>query len=408
MSPMNDIDLSSWLEQAATYSYEGSGVSRLFLTKEHKALISWLEKQMSGCGLETELDDSGNLLCRKKSRDSDKTLYLGSHQDTVPHGGKYDGMLGILVALMAVSELEGTDLPFNIEIIAFGDEEGIRFNSTLLGSAAIAGCFDSKVLTCVDDRGITLHQALVEFGLDPEKIPSIARKTKSALGYLEVHIEQGPILEHHNLPVGIVSAITGIERHSITITGQVGHAGTVPMHMRKDALVAAAEYTTWLDNYCRATEDVVGVVGKIDIQPNSVNVIPGVAELTLELRSPNKPKRLEARKEMAKITAGLIERGFIVESQLVYSLDEMDCDKALSQSLKTAIAKEGITPLSMFSGAGHDGLAMGNLCPIAMLFVRCRDGLSHHPEEAIEINDALIAKDVVKNFIIDLASTVDR
>lgn len=396
--------LAEWLDKAACCSLPGPGVSRLFLTREHRNLLNYLEPLMNRCGLDTQIDDAGNLVGRKPSTRSSRTLYLGSHQDTVPSGGRYDGMLGILVALLAVHELKDEELPFSIEVLAFGDEEGTRFNSTLLGSTAVAGCFDEQILACNDKNGITLKEALLQFGLNPDHISSIARKKEDAIGYLEVHIEQGPVLENHKLPVGLVSAITGIERHTVKVAGKSGHAGTVPMHLRKDALVAVGEYVSWLDTYCKTVENIVGVVGKLDIHPNSVNVIPGAAELTLELRSPDKQIRLKAREQFQTVTAKLIDKGFTVESNLIYSLEEVICDQELTSKLESAIEKEGITPLTLFSGAGHDGLAMAHLCPIAMLFVRCCGGLSHHPDEAIEIDDALKSKDILKRFIKELAS----
>lgn len=396
--------LSEWLNKAASCSLPGTGVSRLFLTEEHKKLLGYLRPLMERCGLETQIDDAGNLVARKSSGHSTKTLYLGSHQDTVPSGGRYDGILGVLVALLAVYELREVELPFSIEVIAFGDEEGTRFNSTLLGSTAVAGCFDPHILHCKDDGGTTLAEALRQFGLDPDRIPLIRRNKEDAIGYVEVHIEQGPVLENHRLPVGLVSAITGIERHLIKIIGKSGHAGTVPMHLRKDALVAAGNYVSWLDTYCKTTEDLVGVVGKLDIYPNSVNVIPGTAELTLELRSPHSGIRHQAREELQRRTAKLIEAGFTVESELIYSLEEVTCDRELADKLESALVKEGLAPLKLFSGAGHDGLAMAYLCPVAMLFVRCHEGLSHHPDESVEIDDALLAKNILKRFIKELAS----
>lgn len=400
---MSQGTLSEWLDTAASYSQAGAGVSRLFLTKEHRGLFNYLEPLMKQCGLKTQIDDAGNLVGRKHSKHTDRTLYLGSHQDSVPFGGRYDGMLGILVALLAMSELKNTDLPFSIEVVAFGDEEGARFSSTLLGSTAIAGCFDEKILTSTDQNGITLREALQQFGLNPDLIPLIARNKENAIGYVEVHIEQGPLLMHHNIPVGVVSAITGIERHAIKIVGKSGHAGTVPMHLRNDALVAAGEYISWLDKYCKANEEIVGVVGKIDIHPNSVNVIPGIAEMTLELRSPDRRIRLQAREQFHSIAGELERKGFRVNTELMYSLEGVACDKVLTSRLEAAIEKEGVSPLKLFSGAGHDGLAMAHLCPVAMLFIRCREGLSHHPDESIEIEDALLAKDVLKNFIQELA-----
>jgi allantoate deiminase len=310
-------------------------------------------------------------------------------------------MLGILLALAAVCELQDQKIPFTIEVVAFGDEEGVRFNSTLVGSKALSGTFDASVLSDRDNQGISLAEALLDFGLNPQKIPSIARDPQNALGYIEVHIEQGPVLERENLPVGIVSAITGIERHAVSIQGQAGHAGTVPMHLRKDALVAASRYVQWVDSYCKETKDMTGVVGHIEIRPNSVNVIPGDAYLTVELRSPHKSVRRRARKALGELTDGLAREGFAVEVRLVYSQEGVICGDGLVRKLEAALRKEKISPVSMYSGAGHDGLAMASLCLVAMLFVRCKDGLSHHPDEAIDMNDAIAAKEVLKRFIRD-------
>jgi allantoate deiminase len=398
---MNDAPLFDWLETAARFSLPGPGVSRFFLTKEHHQLIGYLQSLMVECGLRTHLDDAGNLVGRKISNVSDNVLYIGSHQDTVPNGGRFDGMLGILLALSAVYELRDINHPFNLEVVAFGDEEGTRFNSTLLGSKALSGTFDESALSARDDQGMSIAEALHDFGLNPKKIPSIARDQKNALGYIEAHIEQGPVLESQNLPVGVVSSITGIERHAVSIKGQAGHAGTVPMRLRKDALVAASLYVQWVDTYCKETEDMVGVVGKIEIGPNSVNVIPESAKLTIELRSPYKDVRVRARKALSMLTSRLVDSGFAVNSELLYSQEGLICDQVLVRKLETAIQKENIPPVKLYSGAGHDALAMAALCPVAMLFVRCKDGLSHHHEESVDINDAIAAKRVLKRFIRD-------
>lgn len=403
---MTCAPLSKWLETAATFSLPGPGVSRFFLTEEHRKLIDYLSEQMKLSGLEVELDAAGNLIGRKASRQSDKVFYLGSHQDTVPEGGRYDGMLGILTALAALYELKDWNLPYNVELIAFGDEEGSRFQTTLIGSRAIAGTFDPVVLDLKDDQGITLRQALLDFKLDPEKIPGIARSRDKALGYAEVHIEQGPVLEHNNLPLGLVNAITGIERQLIRIRGKAGHAGTVPIELRKDALVAATEYVRWLDSYCRENENVIGVVGKLKVFPNSVNVIPERVELTVELRSPEAERRLAARNALATTTHGLMKKGFHIESELIYSKEAIACDKWLTRQMEEALKKQQVPYVSLFSGAGHDGLAMQKLCPVTMLFVRCKDGLSHHPDEEIDVLDANIAKSVLKDFIVNLIPPV--
>ena len=347
---MKPAPLAQWLETAASFSLPGDGISRFFLTEEHRKLIQFLEKLMVQCGLETEVDAVGNLIGRKKSTLTDKVLYLGSHQDTVPGGGAYDGILGILVALSVMWECKHFTLPFTVEVIAFGDEEGSRFNSALLGSEAISGTFSEQALDFVDTHGILLKDALKDFGLDPEQISTLARNPDRALGYIEVHIEQGPILEEKDVPVGIVKSITGIERHDICVTGKAGHAGTVPMHLRHDALVAASQYINWLDSFCRTHDDVVGVVGQLGIRPNSVNVIPEEAIFTVELRSPHGNSLSEAREDLHRLTSRMKKQGFHVVSKQAYSLAGAHCDKQLSQYLHESLREEGVRPHYLFSG----------------------------------------------------------
>lgn len=398
---MKDSTLQQWTEKAAQFSLAGAGVSRFFLTDEHRQLLDYLTLLMQGAGLEVSLDDAGNLVGRKVAANSDKVLYLGSHQDTVPHGGAYDGILGGLLPLLVLQDLKDVVLPFNVELIVFGDEEGTRFNSTLVGSSAIAGCFDQRILSAKDENNISIKEALTDFGLQAENIPAIARDKKQALGFIEVHIEQGPVLEQQHLPVGVVTAITGIERHEVTIGGKAGHAGTVPIDLRLDALVAASQYVSWLDQYCWQQQDIIGVVGKLNVAPNSVNVIPSQVELTVELRSPYEENRLKARLALEVLNEKLRQDGFTIQSDLVYSKEGVICDESLCQQLEKAIQKNDLPAMRLFSGAGHDGLAMTHLCPVGMLFLRCRDGLSHHPDEAIDYEDAEIARQILKDFILE-------
>ncbi|MEX2320663.1 MAG: hydantoinase/carbamoylase family amidase, partial [Saccharospirillum sp.] len=233
--------IMEWSGQAARHSVPGPGVTRLLGSPEHKALLADLKGWMIQAGLTTELDGAGNLVGRTAPKSDRKTLIIGSHQDTVRQGGAYDGMLGILVPLAVLQHLQeqAIDLPVNIELIAFSDEEGARFSSTLVGSSALAGTFNPDILNATDRDGISLNSALRSLGANPDQIPSLKRDPAQLAGFVEVHIEQGPVLESLDLPVGVVSAITGIERHKVHITGKAGHAGTTPMHLRQDALLAA-------------------------------------------------------------------------------------------------------------------------------------------------------------------------
>lgn len=391
---MNGQALMDWLDEAAAFSEAGPGVTRQFLTAEHRLLLDWLGARADEQGLVHWLDDSGNYRMRKPAVEAHAPiLLLGSHQDTVRQGGRYDGMLGVLLPLAVLGSLP--ELPFHVEVVAFGDEEGTRFASTLVGSSALAGRFDPALLERADDTGVTMARAMHDFGLQPEGIDSLALDPAELLGFMEVHIEQGPRLEAAGLPVGVVSAITGIERHQVNVDGRAGHAGTTPMSLRDDALVKAARIVSWVDEACRAQEDLVGVVGKLTVEPNAVNVIPARVQLTVELRAPDIERRRLAWQELA----ARIDTLPGVHRECVYAQDGIVCDPALSHRLEQAVRAAGVEPTSLFSGAGHDGLAMAEVAPCAMLFVRCRDGLSHHPDEAITAEDCNVAMAVVRQFV---------
>lgn len=402
---MNGEQLMAWLARAATYSETTNGVTRCFLTPQHQQLLNWLRDLASKHGLEFQIDDSGNGRIRKTAKgakhSSTRTLLFGSHQDTVRAGGQYDGILGILLPLAVIIDLP--PLPFDVEVLAFGDEEGTRFNSTLIGSSALAGTFDYSMLLRHDDCGITMEDAMRQFGLCPENIDTLKLDSNSLLGFIEVHIEQGPILEDKALPVGLVSAITGIERHLVMVSGKAGHAGTTPMTMRQDALVKAADIIKFVNQLCCETEQLVGVVGKLHVEPNSVNVIPARVELTVELRSPDSTVRHTARRQLQSFLDNLHR----VEHQCIYTQEGIQCDGKLTQELGKAIKSQGIEPITIFSGAGHDGLAMSKVAPTAMFFIRCKEGLSHHPDESITAQDCGVGMAVIRQFILNQAQLHD-
>ncbi|MCE8018582.1 allantoate amidohydrolase [Halomonas sp. MCCC 1A11036] len=392
-----------WLEAAAEFSetrdVDHEGVTRRCATGEHRRVLEALTEWMEALGMSVRLDNAANLIGRHASHSPDaRTLLIGSHQDTVPHGGKYDGMMGVILPLALVMYLRGNDisLPFHIDVVAFSDEEGTRFSSTLLGSKVLAGTFEPEMLKTTDDQGVTLHAALEAFGCDPTRIPLDRYSPEEVVAFLEVHIEQGPQLEHASLPVGVVSAITGIERHQVKIHGMAGHAGTVPMSLRRDALVGAAEVIRLVDVLCKETKDLVGVVGKIENAPNGVNVIPQTTTLSIELRSPHDEVRQRARKYLIEqIGVALETLDLAFGHTLTYEQSAVQCSSWLTATLEEAVQDCGIEPLVLFSGAGHDGLAMADLCDIGMLFVRCREGVSHHPSEAIEPEDLTAAVEVL-------------
>lgn len=399
--------LWQWLEESAQCSstkWQHQGVTRFIATDEHRALLDKLQRWMGDAGMTTEIDHAANLIGHYPSPNPHaKTLIFGSHQDTVPCGGKYDGILGILLPLALVSffHQQGKTFNFNIEIIAFSDEEGARFASTLIGSKAVAGVFDCKELEVSDAQGISLDQALTNFGCDTLALAQNPPRltADSLLGFIEVHIEQGPVLEQENLPVGVVSAITGIERHLLTITGKAGHAGTVPMSQRQDALLGGARVITLFNQLCQSDPELVGVVGKINNYPNGVNVIPEKTELTIELRSPKDDKRLAARSLLYEQIAQEL-KALRLNYRLQHSYEQaaVCCSKPLTRTLAKAIEQAHIPLKELFSGAGHDGLAIHQLTNIAMLFIRTIDGLSHHKDEAIYRQDLVSALNVLNHF----------
>ncbi len=404
-----------WLETVARFSEtedpQRDGVTRQCATPEHRATLDALTAWMRELGMSVREDNGANLIGRHASADPDaRTLLLGSHQDTVPNGGKYDGIMGVILPLALVKYLRdnGIELPFHLDVVAFSDEEGSRFSSTLLGSKVLAGTFDSAMLDATDDAGVTLKQALEAFGCRPERIAEDRYAAEEVIAFLEIHIEQGPQLEHADLPVGVVSAITGIERHQLTVHGLAGHAGTVPMQVRQDALVGAAGVIQLVDALCRETEELVGVVGKIDNAPNGVNVIPQTTTLSIELRSPRDEIRRRARETLReRIEASLTARRLTFDQTLTYEQSAVQCSEWLCGELQGAVQDSGISPRVLFSGAGHDGLAMHSLCDIGMLFLRCEGGVSHHPGEAIKPQDLTAAVEVLTHVCRRLARRHD-
>ncbi|KHJ51118.1 MAG: allantoate amidohydrolase [Halomonas sp.] len=392
-----------WLEAAArcseTQDSAQQGVTRLCATPEHEAVLEKLSSWMEALGMSVRRDHGANLIGRHASHLPDaKVLLMGSHQDTVPNGGKYDGMMGIILPLALISYLRAQQisLPFHIDIVAFSDEEGTRFSSTLLGSKVLAGTFDPDSLSATDDNGISLAQALRDFGCDPDSIPEDRYAPDEVLAFLEAHIEQGPQLEEASLPVGVVNAITGIERHQFVIQGMAGHAGTVPMALRRDALVGAAEVIRLVDTLCKQTDQLVGVVGKITNAPNGVNVIPQTTTLTVELRSPQDAIRQQARSTLLdQVSHALPALNLTYTHTQTYEQAAVQCAPWLTSMLEQAVQDSGVAPKVLFSGAGHDGLAMAQLCDIGMLFVRCHKGISHHPDEAITPEDLMKAIQVL-------------
>ncbi|MFO1323745.1 MAG: allantoate amidohydrolase [Burkholderiales bacterium] len=380
------------------------GLTRVFLSPQQRDANALVVGWMREAGMAAHVDAMGNCVGRYEGREPGlPCLMLGSHLDTVRDAGRYDGMLGVMSAIECVAALHatGTRLPFAIEVIGFGDEEGVRFGSTLLGSRAIAGTFDVTLFDKADANGVTLRDALVAFGLDPAKYASVARRPADVLAYAELHIEQGPVLEAAGLPVGVVTAINGGNRFSVELSGMAGHAGTVPMSLRRDALAAAAECVLAVERIAASMPDVVGTVGRIEALPGAMNVVPGKAKFSLDVRAPTDEKRHAAASAMRAEFAAIAKRrnaGLAITT--LWEAKTSPCAPVLQQQIAAAIEAHGVPVRHLPSGAGHDGMALIDIAPIGMLFVRCEGGISHNPAEAVTLADVATGLAVFARFIV--------
>jgi len=387
----------------AGYSEDEEHLTRLFLSPQHKACAQAVMSAMRAAGMTARLDAIGNVVGRyEAAAPGAKTLITGSHIDTVRDAGAYDGNLGVALPIACIAELDarGQRLPYAIEVIAFGDEEGVRFPTTLSGSRSIAGTFDPAVLSVTDAEGVRLRDALTAFGCDPDAIAGEARRRETVAAFVEVHIEQGPVLEVEGLPVGTVTAINGASRFAITVEGMAGHAGTVPMHLRRDALAGAAEMIAAIEARAAAENGLVATVGRLAVAPGAINVIPGKAEFSLDIRAPEDLQRQAAVTVLEATLAAIARRrGLALRVERLYDEPAAACHPGLMAQLDGAIARQGLRPLRLPSGAGHDAMALAALCPIAMLFVRCGGGISHNPLESITAEDAEVAARVFLDFL---------
>ncbi|MGQ7792333.1 allantoate amidohydrolase [Faunimonas sp. B44] len=394
------------LDLLAGFSDEPDALTRLYLSPAHAHAAAQVMEWMREAGMSARIDAVGNVVGRYEGRErSAPALLIGSHIDTVRQAGRYDGPLGVLVGIAAVEEVaaRGIRPAAAIEVIAFGDEEGVRFPTTLSGSRALAGAFDPASLDMRDEDGVTLREALLHFGCDPSGIASLARRPEDVVGYVEVHIEQGPVLEREGLPVGVVTAIAGATRATTEVRGEPGHAGTVPMALRRDALAAAAEMVLAVEAVGKSEPDLVATVGRIAAAPGAVNVVAGRAEFTIDLRHPVDRRREAAFEEVGRRLSEIgRRRGVRAEMRLTHAAPAVPCSPWLIDALAAAVTAAGLPVRLLPSGAGHDAMALAPLCPIGMLFVRCRGGVSHNPAEAITAEDAGAALDVLLRLLLQL------
>ena len=391
------------IEKLATISEIPDALTRICFSAEHRRAAELIISWMCDAGMDAHLDEIGNVVARYEGHEPGlPCLMLGSHYDTVRNAGKWDGPLGIITAIEAVADLarRGIRLPFAIEIIGFVDEEGVRFSSTLLGSSAIAGRFDQALLGVTGDDGLSMRQAMQNFGLEPDAIGKVARKCSDIHAYVELHIEQGPVLEAKDLPVGVVTAISGASRFRIELTGQAGHAGTVPMELRQDALSGAAECILAIERHCSGVSGLVGTVGQITAEPGAGNVIPGRVIFSIDIRAGEDAVREAAiDRSMADLTDIAKRRKLQLQITKTHECSTADCAPWLREQIASAIEAGNLTALELPSGAGHDGMAMIDVTDIGMIFVRCRHGISHHPDEHVEMRDVEAGAQTLLRFI---------
>jgi allantoate deiminase/N-carbamoyl-L-amino-acid hydrolase len=383
------------------------------LTPAHRATAAQLRDWMLASGLTVEMDAVGNVIGRLEGTSPEAgTLLTGSHYDTVVDAGKFDGRLGILLPIAVVSQLrrEGVRLPYTLKIIAFAEEEGVRFKSTFLGSSALAGRFDPLVLESTDKEGISMRDAMRAADLEPDaqKIAAAALDPHELLGFVEVHIEQGPTLLEADRALGVVTSIAGSIRSVVSITGVAGHSGTVPMHLRRDAAAGAAEMVLAVEKRCSGAQGLVGTVGQLNVPGGAINVIPGRCEFSVDIRSGTNSLRdaafTDVKAECERIGA---RRGLAVEWRKVLEIDSVPCASKLQQRWADSIRRvTGLEACRLPSGAGHDAMVMAGLTDVGMLFVRCgHGGISHSPLETMSAADADLAARAFRDFLMSFTIT---
>lgn len=386
---------SAMIEALAAISSEKDRLVRLFLSPEHRQAADLVAGWMRAAGLEVSEDALGTVRGRMgAATGNSRRLLIGSHLDTVIDAGKYDGPLGVIAGIIAADEARKRNIPVAIDVLAFGDEEGSRFPSTLTSSSAVAGVFEHEALGVADRDGVTMAEALKAYGKNPADIPAAAYRPGEAAAYVEVHIEQGPRLEAAGEALGVVTGIVGQTRLRVTVTGEAGHAGTVPMNMRRDALAGAAEMILAVEIIASGAADMVATVGRIEAVPGAINIIPARVQFTVDLRCMDDAVRAAALKRLeSDCRRAAAARGLNATFDYFHEVGAVACDADLQALLGQAIADAGGNPLPLASGAGHDAQVMAKLCPSVMMFVRCRGGISHNPAEftSVEDMDAAIA-----------------
>ena len=403
MMNTNLPSISGMIEALALVSEDKDFLSRQYLTPQHKKVNDLVADWMKLAGMKAWQDPIGNIVGRYEGHESGlPALMLGSHLDTVVNAGKFDGMLGVATAIHCVASLQhrGKRLPVALEVIGFADEEGTRFKSTYLGSKAVAGTFDLATLDRLDTAGISMRKALSSFGLDTENIPKAARNKNEISAYVELHIEQGPVLEEKNLAAGIVTEIAGATRFTVEIIGKAGHAGTVPLDLRQDALVTASECIIKIEELAKNSPNTVVTVGEISIKPGASNVIPGQTLFTIDLRSADNDVRRKVENELHKALKEICtKRKTKLMTTKTHSAESTNCSNNVIKQLEDAFIDCGHPTYFLPSGAGHDAAAMSDITNTGMIFIRCREGISHNPAESVEIEDIESGFQIMLKFV---------
>jgi allantoate deiminase len=391
---------AAMLDDLGAISDDEGRLTRLYLSPAHRRAADVVAGWMTRAGMGVTMDAlgtvRGSLPPGRSGPAPDRRLLVGSHIDTVVDAGRFDGALGVVAGILAVEILaaRGERLPFGVDVLAFGDEEGVRFPTTLLSSSAVAGRLDPASLQASDQAGVTVEEALRAFGCDPSRVSEAAYDADDVLGYLEVHIEQGPVLEREGLAIGVVTSIAGQSRFRAVVSGEAGHAGTVPMALRRDALAAAAEMIVAIEAVGLAgeTDQLVATVGHVAVEPSAVNVIPALVDFTIDVRAADDPPRAAAIAEIERRLRSIAERrGVTLVLERYHDSPTTPCAPRLRTALAEAVAGVGLPVRTLTSGAGHDGHAMHGLTDIGMLFVRSRGGISHNPAEFSEADDIGLA-----------------
>jgi len=398
-------------EALAVHTEAAGMMTRTYLTAMHHAAAQQLSEWMRAAGMQVRRDDAGNVIGRYEAapgHENAAALVTGSHFDTVRNGGKYDGNLGILLPVSCIAEWHraGRRFPFPVEVIGFAEEEGVRFKATLLGSRAVAGTFDKSVLDNLDEQGNSMRDVMRAAGFDPDRLDASAWPPAAVAAFVEVHIEQGPLLLNEALPVGVVTAISGATRFMAELQGLAGHAGTVPMHMRRDAAMTAAEIGLYIEQRCSGRPGLVGTMGIMEVPNGAANVVPGSARFSIDIRAEQDGVREDAVADVeAEIERICARRNVAITLRKTHQAGSVPCADHLQKQLADAIEACGLPLRHLPSGAGHDAMAIAAIADVAMLFVRCGNGgISHHPDEIMTEEDAAIAAQVFSRFVENFAA----